>query len=61
MTRSLLPGFLLLSALSRLVILVHKIIVVAQIVIVNCNVAQPLGDGLLWRSFEILDKIFEPG
>ena len=50
------PGLLLLTSLLGTLILIHKVIVIAQIVLINIDVSQRSGDGLLGRRLEILEK-----
>ena len=42
-----------------LVILVHKVIIVAQVILVDIDLSNGMGDGLFGGSFEILEKVLE--
>lgn len=52
-------GPFLLAAIARLVVLVHEIIVVAEFIFVDCDVAEGGGESVLRRSLEVLEKRFE--
>jgi hypothetical protein len=54
-------GLVPLALLPRILILVHKVIVVAEVVFVNIDVAQCVCDGLLGRSLEVGQKGLESG
>lgn len=52
-------GPFLLAAIARLVVLVHEIIVVAEFIFVDCDVAEGGGERVLWRCLEVLEKRLE--
>jgi hypothetical protein len=52
-------GPFLLAALASLVVLVHEVILVAEFIFANCNVAEGSGEGMLGRRLEVLEKRFE--
>jgi hypothetical protein len=57
----LLLGLLVPSLLLGIVVLVHKVIVVAEVVLVDIDVAQGMGDGLLRGRLEVGQEVLEGG
>jgi hypothetical protein len=52
-------GALLLAALTSLVVLVHEVVLVAEVIFVDCDVAEGGGEGVLGRGLEVLEEGFE--
>lgn len=52
-------GFLLSSGSARAGVLVHEILIVVEIPLVYCDIAESMCDSLFGGGFEIPEEVFE--